>query len=51
MINHTENVHQNLAPNTFLILLNNLKHPLHTRNSFKIRYFKRGLSKALKKLT
>ena len=48
--NHTENVHQKLALDPFLILLNNPKQPLHTRNSFKIRHFERGLSKSLKKL-
>ena len=42
MENHAEIVHQKLAPDPYLILLNNPKQPLHTRNSFK---------KALKKLT
>ena len=32
-------------------LFNNGKQPLHTIDSFKIRYFKRGLPKSLKKLT
>ena len=31
--NHAKNMHQKLAPNPFLILLNNPKQPLHTRNS------------------
>ena len=31
---HAENVHQKLAPDPFLILLNNPKQPLPTRNSF-----------------
>ena len=35
MENHAEKVHQKLAPDPFLILLNNLKQPLHARNSFK----------------
>ena len=33
------NVHQKLAPDPFLILLNNLKQPLHARNSFKNKVF------------
>ena len=33
--NHTENVHQELDPDAFLILLNNPKQPLHARISFK----------------
>ena len=28
----SENVHQNLAPDPFLILLNDIKQPLHARN-------------------
>ena len=32
--NRAENVHQKLAPDLFLILLNNPKQPLHARNSF-----------------
>ena len=51
MENHAENMHQKLVPSPFLILVNNPKQPLHARNSFEIRYFERGLSKALKKLT
>ena len=35
MENHAENVHQKLAPDPYLIFLNNPKQPLHTRNSFK----------------
>ena len=51
MENHAENVHQKLAPDPFLILLNNPKQPLHARNSFKSkRYFERGLSKSLWKV-
>ena len=38
-----------LVPDFFLILVNNPKQPLHRRNSFKIRYFERRLSKSLKK--
>ena len=30
-----KNVHQKLASDPFLILVNNLKQPLHARNSFK----------------
>ena len=37
--NHAENVHQKLAPDPFLILLNNPKRPLHARNSFKNNIF------------
>ena len=33
--NHAENVHQNLVPGPFLILLNNPKQPLLARNPFK----------------
>ena len=40
--NHTENVHQKLAPDPFLILLNNPKQPLH-EIPLKIRYSERGL--------
>ena len=47
--NYAENVHQKLVADPFLILVNNLKQPLHSRNSFK--NFERGLSKNLKKLT
>ena len=36
MENHAENVHQKLAPDPFLILLNN---PLHARTSFKNKVF------------
>ena len=43
-------MHQKLAPDLFLIFLNNLKQPLDTRNSLKIRYFERELSKSLKKV-
>ena len=31
--------HQKLAPEPFLILLNNTKQPLHERNSFKNQVF------------
>ena len=30
---YAENVHQKLVPDTFLILVNNPKQPLHGRNS------------------
>ena len=39
MKNLAENVLQKLAPDPFLILLNNPKQPLHTRNSFKNKVF------------
>ena len=37
--NHAENVHQKLAPNPFLILLNNTKQILHAGNSFENKKF------------
>ena len=44
-------MHQKLAPDPFLILLNNLKQPLHARNSFKNEVFwKRTIKKPLKSL-
>ena len=39
MKNHAENVHQKLLPDTFLILVNNSKQPLHPRNSFENKMF------------
>ena len=39
MEKHAENVLQKLAPDPFLILLNNPKQPWHTRNSFKNKVF------------
>ena len=39
MENHAENVHQNLVPEPFLILVNNPKQPLDTRNVFKNKIF------------
>ena len=52
MENHAKNVHQKLAPDPFLILLNNPKQPLHARNSFKNNIFwKKDYQEALKKLT
>ena len=47
--NHADIVHQILAPDPFLILLNNPKQPLHVRNSFKGKDSERGLLKSLKK--
>ena len=35
MENHAEDVHQKLAPDRFLILLNNPKQPLHAKNYLK----------------
>ena len=44
-------MHQKLAPDPFLILLNNPKRPMHTQENFlKIGYFERALSKSLKKV-
>ena len=45
MENHAKNVHQKLAPDPFLILLNNPKQPLHARNSFKNKIFWKGIIK------
>ena len=39
MENHAKNVDQKLVPDPFLILLNNLKQPLHARNYFTNRIF------------
>ena len=48
---HSENVHQKLAPDPFLILLNNPKQPLYARNSFKNKIFLRRIcKKVFKKL-
>ena len=45
MENHAENVHQRLFSDPFLTLVNtNPKKSLNARNSFKIRYFEKGLS-------
>ena len=38
-----------VSPRPFIILINNLKQPLHARNCFKVRYFERRLSKSLEK--
>ena len=35
MVNHEENVHQRLFPDSFLTLVNYPKKLLHARNSFK----------------
>ena len=43
-------MHQKLAPDPFLILLNNPKQPLHARNSFKNQIFWKTIIKALKSL-
>ena len=43
-------MYQKPVPDLFIILVNNPKEPLHARNSFQ-RYFQRGLSKSLKKVT
>ena len=47
--NKAENMHQKLDSDPFLILVNDSKQPLHARNSSKIGYFERRLSKNLKK--
>ena len=47
--NHAENVHQNLVPDPFLILLNNPKWSLHAKSSFSDKVFwKRIIKKPLK---
>ena len=47
---HAENMHQKLAPDPFLILVNNPKQPLHARTSFKNKIlWKRIIKKALKR--
>ena len=43
-------VYQKLAPDSFLILVNNPKQPLHARNCFKKRYFEEVLSEVLELL-
>ena len=43
-------MHQKLAPDPFLILLNNPKQPLHARNSFKNKIFWKGIVKNLQKI-
>ena len=49
--NHAKNVYQKLVPDPFLILLLNLKQPLHAINSFKNKILKEDYKKALTKLT
>ena len=49
--NHAEIVHQNLAPDSSLILLNNPKQPLHATNSFRNKVFWKRIIKSLKKFT
>ena len=51
MKNDAENMHQKLASDPFLILLNNPKQTLHARNFFKNNILKEDYQKALKKLT
>ena len=50
MKNHAENVHQRLVPDTFLIMVNRPKQPLHGENYFWNQIFQRGLLKSLKKV-
>ena len=49
--NHAEDLHHKLVPDSFLILVNNWKQPLHARNPFKKGILKEDHQKALKKLT
>ena len=45
---HVENVYQSLVPETFLILLNSPKQPMHVRNSFENKKFwERSIKKPL----
>ena len=37
--NHAENMHQNLVPDLFLILINNPKQPFVARNYFENKIF------------
>ena len=37
--NHAENMHQNLVPDLFLILINNPKQPFDARNYFENKIF------------
>ena len=50
MEHHAENVHQKLAPDSFLILLNNPKTAIVHKKILKIRHFEKGLSKSHKKV-
>ena len=45
MENHAENVHQNLVPDLFFILVNNPKQPLHASNIFKKEDYQRPFKK------
>ena len=38
MEKNVENVYQSLVPETFLILLNSPKQPMHARNSFEDKF-------------
>ena len=42
---------QKLVPDLFIILVNNPKQPLNAKTILKVKYFERGLLKALKKVT
>ena len=51
MEKYAENVHEKLAPDPFLILVNNPKQPLLARNSFRNKIFwKRIIKKPFKKV-
>ena len=45
MKNHVENVYHKLAPDPFLILLNNPKQSLHANNYYKNRVFGKSIIK------
>ena len=47
--NHAENVHQKLVPESFSILVNNPKQPLHARSSFENNIFWKSIIKNLLK--
>ena len=49
MEKHAGNVHQNLVPNPYHILVNNLKQPLHARNFFKRKIFRKTIIRKLSK--
>ena len=47
MENHAKNMHQKLVPDSFLILVNNPKKPLHARNSIKNEIILKRIMKKL----
>ena len=50
MRNQAQNMNQK-ASDSFLILVNNPKHPLHARYSFKNKFFERRWSKKIIKIS